>query len=356
MTQDERMLSCHATDVARSVDPPGVPEGLSGHLTVTPERIRSGETVVVDWSITAPTSGFRFALNGVEVPARGRRTFTPTKTQTFMLTASRPSSTVHLSSRTVIVDGLSIQIFSARSELAQHPSASVDIPPSYKLLGGGAYIFPSVPGNVLWASYPASPTRWSVAGKDHIERSPSRITAYAIGLYDPMDEWETIIASNAGERALHPSARVEIPSSYVMTGGGAQVQYSGAGNLLYASYPYNDRTWAAASKGHIERDPAVIVAYAIGLRSRYGVRRLEQRTVGSSSPFASHPSAIAALGPEYHLTGGGARDLWNDAGNLLTSSYPVLDGVGEWVADGQELLRPDPGSVTAYAIGVRVVR
>jgi hypothetical protein len=58
---------------------------------------------------------------------------------------------------------------------------------------------------------------------------------------------------------------VRVDEGYVLVGGGAKVNWEGAGNLLTASYPDAQGGWTAASKDHVSPDPAVIVAYALGV-------------------------------------------------------------------------------------------
>ncbi|XXX73782.1 hypothetical protein WMF30_39670 [Sorangium sp. So ce134] len=100
-----------SVEAEQPVEPPGVPEGLTGMIKVTPDRISAGDTVYVDWSAHAPFSGFRFQLNGVEVPARGRHEYRPLDNTTYTLTATRARSTISLARHAVAVDrsGCTIQ-------------------------------------------------------------------------------------------------------------------------------------------------------------------------------------------------------------------------------------------------------
>jgi vibriolysin len=65
--------------------------------------------------------------------------------------------------------------------------------------------------------------------------------------------------------APHPSAHVALDSGWILSGGGALDNWTGAGNLLTASYP-NGAAWFASGKDHIEASPAAITAYVIGLK------------------------------------------------------------------------------------------
>ena len=106
---------------------------------------------------------------------------------------------------------IKIDVFTAESSDAQHPEVAVEVPDEYKLLGGGAFDHWIGPGNLLTASYPLSSNVWRVAGKDHTDVEVARITGYAIAIFDPNDEWETMIVSNTGVTAAHPNATATLP-------------------------------------------------------------------------------------------------------------------------------------------------
>lgn len=243
---------------------------------------------------------------------------------------------------------LDVQLFTATSGLAPHPSVQLDIPGDFKIIGGGALDHWSGVGNMLTASYPISIHSWFVAGKDHEVASPATITAFALAIHDPNDQWEVVIASETSDPANHPSAFAVVPSGFTLTGGGAFVQYTGAGNILTASFPNSNVSWEARSKDHDIADPAQITAYAIGLRSRTGVA-LQQNVWNATGVVAPHPISFARVDPGWTLSGGGAIDHWTGDGNLLTGSFPS----GEfWIASGKDHLHPSPANITAYAIGI----
>jgi hypothetical protein len=79
--------------------------------------------------------------------------------------------------------------------------------------------------------------------------------------------------------------------------------------------------------------------------------------VGISLP-AAHPEAQVWLPPGYTLTGGGAFDLWQGNGNLLTASYPIRqseDGpYNGWAAAGKDHIEPESAVLAVYAIGIKI--
>jgi vibriolysin len=251
-----------------------------------------------------------------------------------------------------------VQMFSKSGPIAQHPSAEVVVPKGYKLIGGGAIDNWVGEGNMLTASYPSG-DRWIAAGKDHQLASPAYITAYALGLIDPDDEWEVLVAQQTSDPAQHPQAVATLPKGYVLTGGGAFVDYgSGYGNILTASFPNGDSGWEARSKDHLVADAAKVTAYAIGVRPRANnKRRLIHFIKSATGAIEAHPKAQTCLDREWTLSGGGALDNWNEPGNLLTASYPQdIPGVEPkcWVAAGKDHVDSSPASITVYAIGIRI--
>jgi len=247
---------------------------------------------------------------------------------------------------------LTIQMFSANSPVAAHPSVTVSVPAGYKIIGGGAFDHYAEPGNMLTASYPQTATSWFAAGKDHEVSDPASITAYALALYDPNNEWDVTIKSNTSLKVEHPEADVALTPGYVMTGGGAWVDYQGAGNLLTASFPVGDSGWQAKSKDHDVRDPAQITAYVIGIKHRLGVIKPTHSITSATGPVAAHPTAQVAVTSGFTLCGGGAIDNWQGDGNLLTAIYPQGSN---WMAAGKDHIHSDPASITVYAIGVKAL-
>ena len=247
---------------------------------------------------------------------------------------------------------INLKVFFHTGDKAQHPTASVRVPSEYKIVGGGAANHWKEPGNLLTSSFPRDAQTWYASGKDHSHVSPSKITVWAIALHDPGDDWDVRIFNQPGQTAQHPNASVTVPNSYVMTGGGAKVNWTGAGNLLTASYPIDQYRWEARSKDHMIASPAAITVYAIGIRRRDGEPILESRIFKNSGPKAQHPSVSVSVEPGFLLTGGGAKVNWTGVGNLLTSSYSAGDGT--WNASSKDHSFADSATITAYAIGLKI--
>lgn len=248
---------------------------------------------------------------------------------------------------------LTVQLFTATSGSEQHPSVDVTVPKTFKIVGGGAFDHWGGAGNLLTASYPKDQHTWFAAGKAHEVASPASLTAYALAISDPNNEWDVVIKSETSNPDPHPQAVATLPEGYTMTGGGAFVNWHGAGNLLTASFPTSDASWEARSKDHDISDPAAITAFVIGIRHRTPKVTVRHHIQNATSAVVPHPAVQVHLDASWTLTGGGALDQWNGAGNLLTASFPSANST--WFAAGKDHVVSSPAAITAFAIGIRII-
>jgi vibriolysin len=246
---------------------------------------------------------------------------------------------------------IKVQLFTATGALAQHPQAQLTVPAGYKIIGGGALSNWSGAGNLLTASYPATATRWMAAAKDHEIISPASLTVFAYAIHDPANEWDVAIHTAKAAPAPHPKVAATLPAGYVLTGGGGQVHYTGAGNFLTASFPVANSGWEARGKDHAIADPAAITAYAIGIRHRTGAIPVTGTVVAvTEQDLASHPLSWASLDLGWTPSGGGALTTSHGAGNLLTGSFPV--GLS-WAAAAKDHVHASGATMTAFVLGIR---
>ena len=264
------------------------------------------------------------------------------------------------------------EILSVTSEVTNHPVARVTVPAGFKLVGGGAREnwIPGA-GNLLTASFPETPNTWMAAGKDHSYAShnatdPASITAFAVAIYDPDDLWDVKISkSDAGNEDGFPRREQPVESGYVMVGGGAQVLWREPGNLLFASYALDAKTWRGHSKAHGIPSPATLVAYAIGLKSKLEGITVKVNIQQAQSYESGAPSATVSVASEpskgvpdseevqdYVMTGGGACILHKEPGVLLTASYPKDDKT--WEGIGKSHIDPCLTAIVVQCIGVKV--
>lgn len=162
-------------------------------------------------------------------------------------------------------DEWDVQIFSTLSE---GDTAVATIPPGYVLTGGGGQALFYGYGRLLTASYPQDERSWVVKAKAHTSHDYGGTVAYAIGMRprNGAPNLETFIFSARSGTSGSTESIVAVDPGWTMTGGGAYVDWTGYGNLLWASYPVSDREWKACSKDHDSPCPASIVSYAIGVK------------------------------------------------------------------------------------------
>lgn len=249
---------------------------------------------------------------------------------------------------------LKVERFCNTGEQANHPTAEVEVPAAYKIVGGGAIINWTGAGSLLTASYPESLQKWVAAGKDHGVASPSSITVCALALFDPDDVWDVRIFDATSDSASHPFAQVSVPADYTMVGGGARVNWTGDGNLLTESFPNSLGSWEARSKDHLYPSPATITVSAIGIKAKNGNRYPrfpETKLFCRDSSTDQHISIGITVDAGYVLLSGGAIDHWSGAGNMLTASYP--DSESSWAAAGKDHIQASPAYLTVCAIGFK---
>jgi hypothetical protein len=230
--------------------------------------------------------------------------------------------------------------------------------------GGGTGSDDPGAGNMLTASHPNDDlSGWVVSSKDHEIASPVGLRTYVIGLkIAGMQRQDLLNAvfisqSDSGE-APHPEAETGIPSSdFVLVGGGFRVDWHGAGNIGTASFPSTQFSWKARSKDHDIPDPANLHVWAIGLRRNLPVGLVLQDTqVGGDGGQMPHPLAVASVRPGYALTGGGADVHYNGAGSLLWKLEPATSLDPTFSVASKDHIDPDPSTITAYALGIRIAR
>lgn len=251
------------------------------------------------------------------------------------------------------------QILSVVSNVANHPDARVTVPDGYKLLCGGALDHWKGAGNMLTASFPETENTWRASGKDHggtgYVPDPSSITAFALAVYDPEDIWEVKnFVSRPSPQANWPEQEVSVESAYLLVGGGAWTEWSGAGSMLFASHPVPEgrATWHARAKDHLKGDPARITAYAVGLKCKVEGVKIQSAISIARSNKSNRPQATVAPPAGFKMVGGGAAITFDKGGVLLTASYPNENN--QWEGRGKDHLEGDNGTIGVYCIGLKV--
>ena len=121
--------------------------------------------------------------------------------------------------------------------------------------------------------------------------------------------------------ANHPYSIITAaqPPRVKIVGGGAFVDWNGAGNILTGSFPLWTFTssldnsilgWEATAKDHFVADPAAITAFAFGLDECALCTKYNVAVAEVTSPPSKRPVARATLPADYVMTGGGCRVNW----------------------------------------------
>ncbi|WP_437754856.1 hypothetical protein [Sorangium sp. So ce1389] len=256
------------------------------------------------------------------------------------------------------IGDLTVRLIEATSVKSIAPSVSYTAPLGWKILGGGATVNWSGYGNLLYASYPASNRTWIASAKSHTRVDETTVTLrVAIAqLSDgsPIpDSDHVIVSSRTTDPSATPGISVARPSSaWMMTGGGARVDWRGYGVLLTGSYPDGATRWRATAKAHTEADDSGrITSYLIALKNSFLERVGATADVHiCESEWAVTPSVTCFLDFGSRMIGGGARANWTGHGQLLTTSNFVDQY--SWRAKSKAHDVEAHGTVTAFAIGL----
>lgn len=165
--------------------------------------------------------------------------------------------------------GLQVITSSASGVLAGHPTAKVELPEGYTLIGGGCRAdFGRGAGSLLVNAYPEG-AAWICAAKDHVNVSPGVVTAWAIGVVLPK-EWSVVQVATTSSIDHHPETSALLPlDGTTLVGGGCRTDYGSSGTILWSVFP--DRSangFRCAAKEHRASDRGTLTATAFGLKLR----------------------------------------------------------------------------------------
>jgi hypothetical protein len=172
-------------------------------------------------------------------------------------------------SRQALVDNLLLATDSTGA--SGHPSKYVGLGSnSYVLAGGGFKVEDGIP-NLGTASFPSDETTWMAYSQDHMTPAAAQLWVYAIGIRNNLPGVGKVISkqnfSSDGPKN-HPSCTANVEPGFALTGGGAQVDSTVNGNMLWELVPSTDPLpwFRGSSMDHIVAAPAKITTYAVGLR------------------------------------------------------------------------------------------
>lgn len=147
---------------------------------------------------------------------------------------------------------------------------------------------------------------------------------------------------------------IEVAPDEIAIGGGVEGELFPQGHLLTASYPNSALTaWLVSTKDHVAPHPAIIKAYAIGLKIK-GLTRSQLKShiqvYANTSATVAYPDTSVGVASGFKLVGGGFNVIWTGDGNIATASFP--EGF-KWRARSKQHIVPSPAKIRAYAIGIR---
>ncbi|MFK7972430.1 MAG: MAC/perforin domain-containing protein [Bacteroidia bacterium] len=152
-------------------------------------------------------------------------------------------------------------------------------------------------------------------------------------------------------------AKLTVPYGYKILSGGAKSNFTGAGNMLTASY-YDNNTWIASHKDHHVSSSSKIKIYVMAVYDPYD--KIEVTSGWMQSPKGKWNSVATKYIPNgssgWSLVGGGAYADYNCAGSILTGSYPIIDpktGQSCWAARSMDFMVSCPATLYAFAIYAR---
>ena len=289
--------------------------------------------------------------------------------------------------------------------------AEVAVPEHFKVISGGARIVESAFQRPLAHSYPTASGRGWIARAEHPSAGTSGkekimgteyelgafsgvLTTSVLAIYDPENFWEVEVTQTERGKSQFPSVIANVPRFSQLTGGGARVNTTGAGNYLWLSHPvvagqgddfygvrdhhsftqaelkalYHDQIgnpkrisgWRAAARDHQYVSTATVIAYAISVKPSATLNRnveVQTRLFTKDSSYGSNPKSHIRPHPGYTLVGGGA--LTTPAPNMLTASSPEdADDGGEdyaWYVESLNHGTAGNAYVYAFAVGLKVL-
>jgi hypothetical protein len=243
------------------------------------------------------------------------------------------------------------------------------------IIGGGARVVSTGPGNLLTACFPSpGGGSWMARAMEYHDPSVGTMRVRCITATVPSDTLYVAEGIDTAERGI-ASAIARLPAEYALIGGGAQIFFDEPrwpGSLLVGSWPGKEDQWNAAASASLASSPSpvAVASYAIGLSRAFlkdnGLRvvRHQHDLTGHA---ANHPGVgcnlSGQLGAHGFITGGGAVTSNGGEPNalsFLTETFPSTPaphdlGWGWHGASKDHLGAAAPGWIRAYALGLRTV-
>ena len=239
----------------------------------------------------------------------------------------------------------------ARSEIAAQPTITATVPIDHMMIGGGCRATFQRGGQILVASYPSSARAWTCASQEHLLPDPSAITAYVLSVPKSLG-LVTKLAKTMSPRGGHLTSQAHLPPGYVVIGGGCRIiRTTDTSRHLLTSMKPGTRSYQCEAKDHIVRSQAMLEAYAIGIPEEAPFTVVRNEVTGVEANHGILSARLSEAGAT--LVGGGCSVAHGPKGNFPWTSYPRPEE-RRWVCAHKDQRSAEPGTPTAYAIGLRL--
>lgn len=281
-----------------------------------------------------------------------------------LVSADVPDGLVALGISTDWSGRVETQIWECAVGPVQHGAAGCSVDPEYVLIGGGAWADYGTgrEGALLTSSHPENDMlqTWVAASKDHLKTQLHTLRVWAVGLRLIGVSRQTLRANMSYTETTstfvqHPQGTVSVPPGFLLVGGGARVNWSGAGNLLFQSFPTSSTQWTARSKDHGQTSPATITVKAIGLRptiSGFGSLDIAARQASTTFVGTSIGTATGRVEDGWVLGTVGGRATFNGQGRLLFRMSPTTNF--NFTVASKDHVFVDGGGTTAFFTQLRL--
>lgn len=247
---------------------------------------------------------------------------------------------------------------------ALHSYVDLQLPPGFKVISGGATIESTCLDYHLYRSQPSYTTlpsghivtRWyayasGYIGSGYSSACTGKLTVYAVGLFDPNDEWSVHRAfASTSSSPLTISTTL---SSFYMKTGGAYYTYQHIG--IIESAPEASNGWKVRGVNLASSSSNYIQAYAIGVRYRGHegpmtsvAEECSVKSISSSSGIQFPSATFTSDATDVVIGGGGSVAQTSGSKSFLTEIYPGSATTFKASASGKTAT--DLATVTAYGI------
>ena len=279
-------------------------------------------------------------------------------------------------------------VWQATSYAADPAAQQVVVPPDFIAVGGGSEGAELPSGVLVTGSYHDlgssnfNPQFWWAGVHSNVPAQVGAALAWGIGLkiegvnnatLRQMVQFPLMLSQSVAHPSVTLPMNITYPQTTSAIGGG--IISTSLGQYATESAPqtwqqcYQNGTfeqlvsgWTAASKDHLTPSPSWVNAQMTTMPKVLTINgntfHVETWVVNTSSAVLPHPDASVGLPEGYALTSVGAFVNWDNsptaAGNLLWRVKPRPDINGAEAASKDQMIS-SPASITAYAIGMKLV-